>query len=149
MKLIVLDTGVFVAGVFWRHELHACIKAWLRGLICPVVSEDIFAEYERVLHEVKAKEHFDTDLKPWLDLTRTSALWVTPVRLREPICRDRHDDKFIEAALAAESRTLIARDADLTVLRKPFGIEILTPRAWLSRLSRAQRRLLDKPSALS
>lgn len=74
MKLIVLDTGVFVAGVFWRHEPHACLKAWLHGLICPVVSEAIFAEYERVLHKVKAKEHFDTDLKPWLDLTRTSTL---------------------------------------------------------------------------
>jgi hypothetical protein len=42
---------------------------------------------------------------------------------------------------------LIARDADLTVLQKPFGIEILTPRAWLSRLTRAHRRLLDQSPA--
>ncbi len=74
---------------------------------------------------------------------RSSALWVTPVKLRETVCRDSHDDKFIEAALAAGARTLIARDADLTVLQKPFRIEILTPRAWLSRLPRSQRRLLD------
>ena len=146
MKLIVLDTGVFVAGVFWRHEPHTCLKAWLRGLICPVVSEDIFAEYKRVLHEVKTKERFSTDLKPWLKLVQTSALWVTPVELRGPVCRDRHDDKFIEAALAAGAQTLIARDPDLTILQKPFGIEILTPRAWLSRLPRAQRRLLDRPA---
>ena len=143
MKLIVLDTGVFVAGVFWRHEPHACLQAWLRGLTRPVVSEDIFAEYERVLSEVKAKERFDTEIEPWLDTMRSSALWVTPMRLREPVWRDHHDDKFIEAALAAEARTLVARDADLTVLQKPFGVEILTPRAWLSRLPRAQRRLLD------
>ena len=143
MKLIVLDTGVVVAGVFWRHEPHACLMAWLNGLICPVVSEGIFAEYERVLHEVRKEEGFDTDFESWLDTMRTSALWVTPVKLREPVCRDHHDDKFIEAALAAGVQTLIARDADLTVLQKPFGIEILTPRAWLSRLPRAQRRLLD------
>ena len=37
MKLVGLDTGVFVAGVFWRHEPHACVEAWFRGLICPVV----------------------------------------------------------------------------------------------------------------
>jgi predicted nucleic acid-binding protein len=67
--------------------------------------------------------------------------------LREPVCRDHHDDKFIEAALAVGARTLIARDSDLTVLEKPFGIEILTRRAWLSRLPRAQRRWLDRPSA--
>ena len=36
MTLVGLDTGVFVAGVFWRHEPHACVKAWFRGLICPV-----------------------------------------------------------------------------------------------------------------
>ena len=147
MKLTVLDTGVFAAGVFWRHEPHLCLKAWLNGLICPVVSEDIFAEYERVLHQVKKEEGFDTDIEPWLETMRISALWVTPVRLREPVCRDRHDDKFIEAALAAGARTLIARDADLTVLQKPFGIEILTPRAWLSRLPRTQRRSLDQPPA--
>lgn len=142
MKLVVLDTGVLVAGVFWRHEPHSCLKAWLNGLICPVVSEDIVAEYARVLREVKQEEAFDTDVESWLDTMRFSALWVTPVKLREPVCRDRHDDKFIEAALAAGARTLIARDADLTVLQKPFGIEILTPRAWLSRLPRPQRRLL-------
>lgn len=143
MKLIVLDTGVVVAGVFWRHEPHACLKAWLNGLICPVVSWDIFAEYERVLHEVKAEKGFDTDIESWLKTMRSSALWVTPEKLRAPVCRDHHDDKFIAAALAAAARTLIARDADLTVLQKPFGIEILTPRAWLSRLPRAQRRRLD------
>lgn len=36
MTLVGLDTGVFVAGVFWRHEPHACVEAWFRGLICPV-----------------------------------------------------------------------------------------------------------------
>ena len=143
MKLIILDTGVVTAGVFWRHEPRACLKAWLKGLICPVISEDIFAEYERVLREVKREEGFNTDIESWLDTIRLSALWVTPVKLSEPVCRDRHDDKFIEAALAAGTQTLIARDSDLTVLQKPFGIEILTPRAWLSRLPRPQRRLLD------
>jgi putative PIN family toxin of toxin-antitoxin system len=147
MKPTVVDTGVFVAGVFWRHEPHACLKAWLAGLICPVVSREIFNEYERVLYEVKTKESFDTEIEPWLEAMRTSALWVTPVKLREPVCRDRQDNKFIEAALAAGARTLIARDADLTVLEKPFGVEILTPRAWLARLPRAQRRLLDAKSS--
>ena len=97
-------------------NFHACLQAWLRGLTCPVVSEDTFAEYERVLSKVRAKERFDTEFEPCLDTMRSSALWVTPVRLREPVCRDRHDDKFIEAVLAAGARTLVARDADLTVL---------------------------------
>ena len=83
------------------------------------------------------------DILPWLEALNAAAVSVMPAPLGRSVCRDLSDDKFIEAALAAGVRTLIARDADLTVLQKPFGIEILTPRAWLSRLPRAQRRLLD------
>ncbi len=37
MSLAVIDPGVFVAGVFWRHESHLCLKAWLRGMMTPVM----------------------------------------------------------------------------------------------------------------
>jgi uncharacterized protein len=67
---------------------------------------------------------------------------VAPQTLTEPVCRDPNDDMVIEAALAADARTIIARDPDLTVLRNPFGIRILTPRQWLATLPRAERRRL-------
>lgn len=143
MKTAVIDTGVFVAGVFWRHEPYLCLKAWLRGILLPVVSEEIFAEYAAVLERVKQEQHFTTDTDPWLETLRTSALWVTLSPLGQRVCRDPKDDKFISAALAAGARTVIARDRDLTVLEKPFGIAMLTPRAWLSTLTRTQRRMLD------
>ena len=137
---VVIDTGVFVAGIYWRHEPHSVLRAWLRGIVTPVLSEPIFLEYARVLQEVKQEQSFDTDLAPWLTALRSSSFWVTPVRLNRNVCRDPSDDKFIEAAIAPEARMIISRDRDLTVLQKPFGIEILTPRAWLGTLSRAQRR---------
>lgn len=141
--LAVIDTGVLVSGVFWRREPHRVLRAWKYGLLTPIVSQQIFDEYKRVLEDVKREESFATDLSPWLDALKVAAVWVARVPLGRAVCRDPKDDKFIEAALAAGARTLIARDLDLTVLEKPFGIEILTPRAWLSRLPRAQRRLLD------
>ncbi len=140
--IVVIDTGVLVAGIFWRHEPHSVLRAWLRGLLTPVVSDPIFLEYARVLQEVKEEQSFDTNLQPWLTALHSSALWVTPISLNRSICRDPSDDKFIEAALGAQAKTIIARDLDLSVLQKPFGIEILTPRAWLSALSRSQRRLI-------
>jgi uncharacterized protein len=145
MKLAVIDTGVFVAGVFWRHEPHLCLKAWLRGIMTPVMSGEILAEYETVLARVKQEQQFKTDTALWVNALRTSALWVEPVPLEEKVCRDPKDNKFIEAALAEKDcHTIIARDRDLTVLEKPFGIEMLTPRAWLGTLTRPQRRqLLD------
>jgi putative PIN family toxin of toxin-antitoxin system len=142
MKIVVIDTGVFIAGVFWRHEPHLCLKAWLQGIVLPVMSQEIFAEYETVLERVKQEQDFKTDTQVWLDTLRESALWVAPVSLEQKVCRDPKDDKFIEAALAAGARTVIARDRDLTVLEKPFGMAMHTPRVWLGTLSRQQRRLL-------
>jgi len=60
-----MDTGVLVAGIFWRHEPHLCVTAWLRGMFTLVLSDAIFVEYERVLREVKAERDFTTDLEPW------------------------------------------------------------------------------------
>ncbi len=142
MKIAVIDTGVLVAGIFWRHESHLCLRAWLRGILLPVVSEEVFAEYAVVLERVKTENHFNVETQPWLEAIRKSALWVTPSPLEHQVCRDPKDDKFLATALAAGVRTLIARDRDLTVLQKPFGIEILTPRAWLATLPRKERRLL-------
>jgi putative PIN family toxin of toxin-antitoxin system len=115
----------------------------VHGLFTLTVSDPIFSEYERVLREVKADQGFATDVTPWLEAIRSTALWVTPHTLTEPVCRDPNDDVMIEAALAAGARTIIARDQDLTVLRNPFGIRILTPRQWLATLPRAERRRLS------
>lgn len=52
---LVIDTGVLVSGIFWRREPHQCVKAWVQGLAALVVSAPIFAEYDRVLREVKAE----------------------------------------------------------------------------------------------
>jgi predicted nucleic acid-binding protein len=78
-----------------------------------------------------------------LRLIRERALWVGPEPLARQVCRDAKDDKFIEAALAARARLLLARDTDLTDLEKPFGVEIVTPRQFLGRLPRQVRRQLE------
>jgi predicted nucleic acid-binding protein len=58
------------------------------------------------------------------------------------VCHDFKDEKLIEAALTAECHTIIARDRDLTVVEKPFGINLYTPREWLDTLARPQRKRL-------
>ena len=142
MRLAVIDTGVFVAGIYWRNEPHNVLRAITLGILVPVMTEPIFDEYVRAAWRLKEREHLEADPSPWLEAMQTSASWVSPVSLNEPVCRDRNDDKFIEAALGAESRLLIARDQDLTILKKPFGISILTPRAFLATLTRTERRQL-------
>ena len=143
MKLGVIDTGVFVAGVFWCHEPRLCLKAWLHGVLTPVLSEEIIAEYEAALERVRQEQQFMINTALWLDTLRTSALWVEPIPFEDKVCRDRRDNKLVEAALAErDCYTIIARDRDLMVLEKPFGIDIFTPREWLDTLTQSQKRRL-------
>lgn len=142
MELGVIDTGVVIAGIFWRNEPHRVLRAVALGFLRPVLTEAVFDEYVRAAWRLKEREQLAQDPSQWLEAFQTAACWVSPVPLGEPVCRDRKDDKFIAAALGAESRLLIARDQDLTTLEKPFGIAILTPRAFLATLSRSERRQL-------
>jgi putative PIN family toxin of toxin-antitoxin system len=143
MKLAVVDSGVFAAGVFWRHEAHRCLKAWMLGIITPVMTEDMLDEYEVVLERVKQAHHFRTDTDRWLDALRESAMWVDGEVIGKRLCRDWRDERFIEAAVAAKCQTIIACNPELTDLDKPLGIDICIPREWLDTLTRSQRRRLS------
>jgi len=107
-----------------------------------VVSNAVYEEFERTLRRVKLQQGFQTDVEPWLALVRNYGVWATPVPLTTQVCRDPKDDIMVEAALAGQARTIIARDRDLTTLEKPFGISVLTPRQWLGTLPRETRRSL-------
>ena len=45
---VVLDTNVFISGVFFSGPPYQILKAWREGKIQLVVSEKIFEEYVRV-----------------------------------------------------------------------------------------------------
>lgn len=142
MTPIVIDTSVLIAGLYWHGEAHQCLRAWQLGVFCLAVSDAVFEEYQRVAWRVKDQERLAGDPEPMLRLIRERALWVIPDPLAAQVCRDPKDDKFLEAALAAKARLLLARDADLADLEKPFGIEMVTPRRFLARLPRKVRRQL-------
>lgn len=142
MRVGVVDTGVFVAGIYWCNEPHQVLRAVALGILRPVLTEPVFDEYVRAAWRLRERERFTPEPTRWLETFRAVALWVSPMTLEQPVCRDRADDMFIEAALGAECDLIVARDRDLTVLEKPFGIAVLTPRAFLAELSRSERRQL-------
>jgi predicted nucleic acid-binding protein len=143
MKLAVIDPGVFAAGVFWRHEPHLCLKAWLRGIVTPVITEDILAEYEAVLEQIAQENRFTTDTGLWLDALRESALWVEWNPKGKRVCPEFKDQILIDAALTAKCLTVITHRRDMTEWERPLGIDLDTPHEWLDKLTRRQKRLLD------
>ena len=142
MSLAVIDPGVFVAGVFWRHEPHLCLKAWLHGIMTPVMTDEMLAEYEAGLEQVKQEQQFATDIELWVDVLRPSALWAESLSFGKIVCRDFKDERLIEAAVNAKCHTIIARERNLTKVEKPFGINLYTPHEWLDTLTGPQRKRL-------
>jgi len=61
---IVLDTNVFVSGIFFTGPPSQILKAWRDGKVQLLVSSSILEEYHRVGIEL-ASQFQDVDLNPF------------------------------------------------------------------------------------
>ncbi len=72
----------------------------------------------------------------YLDWLRQKSLLVPPSSLLPTVKRDPDDDIVLAAALGGRAGFLVSYDRDLLELEQPFGIEIIRPEAFVSRLLR-------------
>ena len=133
----VIDTNVFVAAIFWRGSARECLVRFARREFEAVVSEAILREYAETAWELKIEENLPQNPQPWLNWFQNRATIFDPVALSEPVSADPDDDKFIECALAARAGYIVSRDRHLLQLEKPFGIEVLEDRKFLTLLKQA------------
>ena len=127
---VVMDTNVFVSGIFFSGPPYQILKAWQSGEFELVVSPEILDEYRRV-GEILAEERPNIDLSPILTFVVEHAKVYKPVRLKEPICEDPDDDKFFTCALASESKIIISGDKHLLKVSGYEGIDVLKPREFV------------------
>jgi putative PIN family toxin of toxin-antitoxin system len=123
---VVLDTNVFVSGVFFSGPPYQILKAWQQQRLDIVVSAPILEEYRRVGKKL-ADQFRGVDLNPVHDLVAARAVVVEPVELPEPVCDD-PDDKFIACPMSGRAQYIVSGDKHLLRLSGYQGVEILTPR---------------------
>lgn len=125
----VFDTNVVVAGIV------------AEGL-CREILEIHVPEHTAILSQVLWDELVVTlrrrfgltpDDLPILALYRQHAAWCEPAKLAEAVCRDPDDDWVLATALAGEADAIVSGDADLLTLDRYSGIEMLSPRQFVSR----------------
>ena len=129
---VVMDTNVFVSGVFFSGPPYQILNAWQSGDFELIVSQAILDEYKRV-GEILAEDRPSIDLKPILTFVIEHAKVYKPVKLTEPVCEDPDDDKFFACALASGSRIIISGDKHLLKVSGYEGIEVLKPREFVDR----------------
>ena len=124
---VVVDTNVFVSGVFFAGIPGKILEAWRDGRITLVTSPKILDEYRRVGDLLSAR-YEGVDLQPFLSLVATAGLVVEDIDLPQPVSDDPDDDKFLASARAAGAEIVVSGDKHLIGVSEWRGIEVLTPR---------------------
>lgn len=132
---VVLDTNVFISGIFFSGPPYRILKAWHDGRVQLVLSPSILDEYQRIGAELALKFK-DVDLKPFLYLLTVQAEIVLAPILPPVVRDDPSDDKFLETAVAEKARYLVSGDKHLLKLSVFQGIKILKPRDFVQRYLR-------------
>ena len=129
MKAI-LDTNVFISGVFFTGPPFRVLEAWRDGSLELVVSRDILEEYHEVSERLSTR-FTGIDLSSILALVATQATVVSAADLPESVCQDPDDDKFIACALASRCKLIVSGDKHLLAVSGYKGIEVLRPHDFL------------------
>lgn len=129
---VVLDTNVFVSGIFFSGPPYQILKAWHDGKLKLVISPEIFEEYLRV--GAVLNEQFPTiDLGKILEVVADKASMVHAQSLPEAVCIDPDDDKFLACAISGKSRVIVSGDKHLLHVSGYREIRVMKPREFVDK----------------
>ena len=123
---VVLDTNVFISGIFWTGESHKAILAWKKGEFDLVTSPQAVSELVKILSDFKIRLPHDM-IKEWSDLIVRNSIVVEPKEKISAVKGDPKDDIFIEAAVAGSADFIVSQDKEVLKLKEFRGIKIVTP----------------------
>ena len=129
---IVIDTNVFVSGIFFTGPPYRILEAWRNGRLKPAISREIADEYQSVVDEL-SKQYPSIDTIPILDFITNNTKLIMAPNLPEPICIDPDDDKFIACAIAAHCKIIVSGDKHLLKVTGYCGIQVLKPREFVDK----------------
>jgi len=129
---VVLDTNVFISGVFFDGPPFQVLETWRDGKAQLVISPAILEEYRRVANEL-AEQFPGVDLTAILELVAINSELVSPDNLPRAVCDDPDDDKFPACAIAGSSKLILSGDKHLLKVSGYKGIEVIKPREFIER----------------
>lgn len=132
---VVVDTNVIVSAYITPSGLPSKVLLnWERRQFELLVSADILAEYERLLHRprVVARHRMnDAEISAVIDNFWELATRIKVTSQLNAIPQDPSDNKFVECAVAGAAEFIVSGDPHLLELGSYEGIQILPPDAFL------------------
>ena len=134
MKLV-LDTNVWLSGIFWEGEASKIIEKTEKKNIQILISEDILSEIVNVLNKESKFQKYILNLKLSVEeILRTilsiSDLIETKTKL-DLIKADPKDNIILEVALDGKAEYIISYDNHLLNMIEFRGIKIISPGEFL------------------
>ncbi len=130
MLKVVIDTNIFISS-FFGGVPREIISLWKKGKIILCLSQKIVEEYLEVLNRLGLK-----DKKEILNLTKLftegyNSIFTTKTSNIEVVEADPDDNKFLECAVALDSKVIVSGDKHLRDIKKYIDIEIMSPREFI------------------
>ena len=129
---VILDTNVFISGIFFSGPPSKILKAWADQNFHLVLSQQILDEYQRVSEDLSFKFP-SIDIAPIIELITIHGLFIDTHGYTLPVCEDTDDNKFIECAVSSNCKIIISGDKHLLKLSEFRGIAILNPRDFVDK----------------
>ena len=127
---IVLDTNVFISGIFFSGPPAQILRAWRESKIQILLSKAILHEYQRVGEELAVK-YSAIDIEPIIGLLTLYGEVVETKNISVSVCAEPGDNKFIECALAGNCKVVVSGDKHLLHISGYQGIEVVKPRGFI------------------
>lgn len=129
---VVLDTNVFISGVFFSGPPYEILNAWRHGRLQLVVPAEILDEYRRIGDRLAAS-HPGVGIAPFMTLIAVHGDLVLAPALSGMVCNDPSDDMFFACAIASGCRAIVSGDQHLHRANGYGGVEVYRPRAFVER----------------
>lgn len=126
----VIDTNVFVSGIFWKGTPNAILMAWRRHEFQLVLSAPILDEYYRVLQILNADKTL-VDVEEVMEIVSANSIVVAPSPFTKQVCSDPDDDKFLEAAISGNAQYVVSGDKALLAVKELAGVVVVSPKQFL------------------
>ena len=130
---IVLDTNVFISGIFFSGPPAQILKAWKEQKIQIVLSREILDEYQRVAGELSAKFP-SVDIEPIIELLTIYGEVVETAEISVTVCEHPDDNMFLECAIASNCKIIVSGDNHLLKISGYQGIDVLKPREFIDNI---------------
>lgn len=135
---VIIDTNVLVLGIFFGGIPKEILLGWKSRLFTLVISHEILEEYFEVVQELQNQYPTIQALEIIQTLAVTSEITYS-LALKESICKDPDDDKFLAAALSSKTKIIISGDKLLQKVSGWSDISVLSPRIFFDNYIKNKR----------